>query len=291
MQLDIILKKSNIEFGGKNMCNNEIIEIKEAVNAIQEKASLKPEVAMILGSGLGGIAKEVEGIAIPYEEIPHFAKSTVAGHAGNLHIGRLAGKNVAVMSGRFHYYEGYDLKQVTFPVRVMRELGCESMIVTNAAGGINTSFSVGDLMLITDHINFLGVNPLRGGNIDEQGPRFPDMSMAYTREYIDLARTVSKEQGITLREGTYVASMGPCYETSAEIKMYRTCGGDAAGMSTVPEVIVARHSGMQILGITCITNMAAGILPQPLSHEEVIETTERVKTVFRKFILEILKRM
>ncbi len=265
--------------------------VREAASAIRKRTALKPRIAMILGSGLGGLSKEVEGVVIPYDEIPGFARSTVAGHAGTLHVGELAGQDVVVMSGRFHYYEGYDLGAVTFPIRVFKELGCDSMIVTNAAGGINTSFEVGDLMLITDHINFLGASPLRGANVDEQGPRFPDMTMGYDRSYRELAKTTADDLGIRLREGVYVASMGPSYETGAEIRMYRTWGGDAAGMSTVPEVVVARHAGLRVLGLTCITNMAAGVLPQPLSHEEVIETTERVKGTFRRLVLGILERM
>ncbi|RMH56450.1 MAG: purine-nucleoside phosphorylase [Candidatus Hydrogenedentota bacterium] len=262
-----------------------------AAARIESESPGTPRIAMILGSGLGALGEEVEGTSIDYGDIPGFPVSTVEGHAGKLCLGRLAGQEVAVMSGRFHFYEGYTLQEVTFPVRVLRRIGCEILLVTNAAGGINSEFSVGDLMLITDHINFLGANPLFGPNLDEQGPRFPDMSQAYDRALQNTARTTAHELGIVLREGVYVASMGPSYETAAEIRMYRTMGGDAAGMSTVPEVIVARHAGMRILGLSCITNMAAGILPQPLSHEEVIETTERVKSTFRKLVLGILERL
>ncbi|MEK8023019.1 MAG: purine-nucleoside phosphorylase [Candidatus Hydrogenedentota bacterium] len=265
--------------------------IRSSADYVRTKASVKPDIGMILGSGLGSLGNEVEGVKIPYGEIPNFPVSTVEGHAGEFCIGKLAGRNVAVMSGRFHFYEGYSQQQITFPVRVMKELGCSSLIVTNAAGGINTNFDVGDLMLISDHINFHGANPLFGPNVASHGPRFSDMSTAYDADYRAMARSVAKDLGITLREGVYVASTGPSYETAAEIRMYRIWGGDAAGMSTVPEVIVARHAGIRVLGITCITNMAAGILPQPLSHEEVIETTNRVKQSFRKFVLGVLERM
>lgn len=265
--------------------------IKVSADAVRKRAPIKPEIGLILGSGLGSLGAEVDGVRIPYGEIPNFPVSTVEGHAGEFCLGRLVGRNVAVMSGRFHFYEGYSLQQVTFPVRVMKELGCRSLIVTNAAGGINTNFNVGDLMLISDHLNNLGSNPLIGPNIASHGPRFNDMSTAYDAEYRAMARGVAKDLGIALREGVYVASTGPSYETTAEIRMLRTWGADAAGMSTVPEVIVARHAGMRVLGITCVTNMAAGILPQPLSHDEVIETTKRVKVAFRKFVLAVLERM
>lgn len=268
----------------------DMAAVKEAAEAVRLHSSVKPKIGLILGSGLGSVAKEVKGDAIPYSEIPHFPVSTVEGHAGDLCLGELAGKPVVVMSGRFHFYEGYSLQQVTFPVRVMRELGCETLIVTNAAGGINTEFDVGDLMLITSHINFLGSNPLFGPNV-EQGPRFPDMTMAYDADLAVLAEKVANDQDLKLRKGVYIASMGPSYETPAEINMYRSWGGDAAGMSTVPEVIVGRHSGMRILGISCITNMAAGVLPQPLSHEEVIETTGRIRSVFRDLVLGIVEKL
>ena len=266
-------------------------EIQAAAKAVMDKVSTKPRIALILGSGLGGLALDVEGEKIPYKDIPNFPVSTIEGHAGELCVGKLAGQDVACMSGRFHFYEGYSLQQVTFPVRVLREMGCEYMIVTNAAGGINTDFNVGDLMLIDDHINALGANPLFGSHVAEQGPRFSDMTLAYDAELKDKARKVASTMGLELREGVYVASTGPSYETPAEIRMYRNWGGDAAGMSTVPEVIVARNIGMRIVGVSCITNMAAGVLPQPLSHEEVIETTERVKESFKNFILGILKEL
>lgn len=252
----------------------------------------KPEVGMILGSGLGILADEIENkIEISYNDIPNFPKSTVAGHKGQLVIGELEGKKVIAMQGRFHYYEGYKMQDVTMPVRVMKLLGVEKLMITNAAGGVNKEFVPGDLMLINDHINFAFNNPLMGKNLEEFGPRFPDMSHAYDRDLMNVAKQSAKNIGLDLKEGVYMFFTGPTYETPAEIKMARTLGADAVGMSTVPEVIAAVHSGMKVIGVSCITNMAAGILPQPLNHEEVIETTQRVKSQFIAFAKEILKNM
>lgn len=249
-----------------------------------------PEIGLILGSGLGVLADEIEDpIKIPYQDIPNFPVSTVAGHAGQLVFGKLEGVLVLAMQGRFHFYEGYSLDKVTFPVRVMKELGVKTLIVTNAAGGVNEAFAPGDLMLIKDHINNMGTNPLIGPNDEELGPRFPDMSESYSKRLRAIARSVASEQNIMIQEGVYVGNTGPTYETPAEIKMIRTMGGDAVGMSTVPEVIVARHTGIEVLGISCISNMAAGILDQPLSHHEVIETTEKVKRQFLQYVKGIIK--
>jgi purine-nucleoside phosphorylase len=271
---------------------DEAIRIKEACEYIKSKISGIPEIALILGSGLGSLAEEVENkIEIKYSDIPHFPVSTVAGHAGQFVYGSLEGKKVIMMQGRFHFYEGYDVKTVTFPVRVLKMLGAEKLIVTNAAGGVNTDFNPGDLMLITDCINFSGANPLIGRNLDEFGPRFPDMSSPFNRDLINVALEAAKEQGVEIRRGTYFMFSGPNYETPAEIRMVRTLGGDAVGMSTVTEVIAANHSGMKVLGISCITNMAAGILDQPLNHEEVIETSNRVKDNFKKLVRGIIKKM
>lgn len=266
--------------------------IQEAKAAIEAKISVKPQIGLILGSGLGVLADEIENaVAISYSEIPHFTKSTVAGHKGQLVIGNLEGKTVVAMQGRFHYYEGHGLDAVVFPVRVMKALGVETILVTNAAGGINTSYTPGDLMLIADHINLTSQNPLIGPNDETVGVRFPDMSEAYSKRLRELAKGIANEQGISLQEGVYCGLTGPTYETPAEIRMLRILGGDAVGMSTVPEVIVARHIGLEVLGISCISNMAAGILEQPLNHEEVIETTERVKHDFLKLVHGILARM
>jgi purine-nucleoside phosphorylase len=267
-------------------------KINEAAEFIDERLTVQPEIGLILGSGLGVLADEIEdAVKIPYETIPHFPVSTVEGHAGQLVIGKLEGKSVITMQGRFHLYEGYPLTAVTFPIRVMKALGVRRMIVTNAAGGVNESFEPGDLMLIKDHLNLTGRNPLIGPNHPELGVRFPDMSEAYAASLRELAQTVAKEQGLHLREGVYAGLLGPSYETPAEIRMLRKLGADAVGMSTVPEVIVARHAGIEVLGISCISNMAAGILPQPLSHEEVMETAERVKESFIRLVKGILNRM
>lgn len=262
------------------------------IDFLKEKVTDQPEIGLILGSGLGVLADEIENpIKIPYNEIPGFPVSTVEGHAGQLVVGQLQGKQVITMQGRFHYYEGYSLEKVTFPVRVMKALGVKNLIVTNAAGGINESLSPGDLMIITDHINNMGDNPLIGPNDSNFGVRFPDMSTAYNKDFIQLAKKLAKELNIPIKEGIYVGNTGPSYETPAEVRMLRILGGDAVGMSTVPEVIVARHSNMNVLGISCISNMAAGILDQPLTHDEVMETTEKVRENFLTFVKEIVKEM
>lgn len=270
----------------------DIAKIKESSEFIRNKINGIPEIGLILGSGLGSMADEVEDrILIKYSEIPNFPVPTVAGHAGQFVYGNLEGKKVIMMQGRFHYYEGYDMETVTFPVRVMKMLGIDKLVVTNAAGGVNMDFKPGDLMVITDCINLSGMNPLIGRNMDEFGPRFPDMSNAFNKEFIKLALKSAEEEKISVVQGTYLMMSGPNYETPAEVRMIRTLGGDAVGMSTVPEVIVANHSGIKVLGISCITNMAAGILNQPLSHHEVIETSNRVKDNFKKLIKGIVKRM
>jgi purine-nucleoside phosphorylase len=267
-------------------------QIGEASEFIKSKINFTPEIGLILGSGLGVLADSVEQpVSIRYEDIPHFPVSTVEGHAGELVAGVLGGKRVMIMKGRFHPYEGYDVKEITFPVRVMKELGAGTLLVTNAAGGINESYSPGDLMLIKDHINLTFRNPLIGPNDESLGVRFPDMSEAYSRKLRERAKQVASEQGLNVQEGVYVGLLGPSYETPAEIRMLRTLGGDAVGMSTVAEVITARHAGLQVLGISCISNMAAGILDQPLSHHEVMETTEKVKEQFLKLVTGIIPHL
>lgn len=266
-----------------------LAKIKEAASYIRAQYPAKPEIGLILGSGLGVLADLAENaVVIPYSDIPHFPVSTVEGHAGELLLGTVEGRHVMLMKGRFHLYEGYKVETISFPVRVMKELGVSTLLVTNAAGGVNTSFQPGDLMLIKDHLNLTSRNPLMGPNIDELGVRFPDMSEAYSRRLGAIAKNVAQEQGIPLREGIYAGLLGPSFETPAEIRMLRTLGADAVGMSTVSEVIVARHAGIEVLGFSCISNMAAGILDQPLTHEEVMETTERVKQTFLKLILGIV---
>lgn len=267
-------------------------QFEAASSFILNNSKYKPEVALILGSGLGALADLIENPEYyPYESIPNFPTSTVEGHAGRLVIGMFNGKCVVAMQGRFHYYEGYTYDKVTFPIRVLKLLGVTKLIVTNAAGAVNENFVPGDLMAITDHINFSGNNPLIGKNIDEFGPRFPDMSNGYNKEFINLALNVSKSLNIDLKTGVYAMTSGPSYETPAEIKMIRILGGDAVGMSTAPEVIVANHCGLKVLGISCMTNMAAGILDQPLSHQEVMETSEKAKTKFTTLMKEIISQI
>jgi purine-nucleoside phosphorylase len=247
-------------------------EIAAARDYILERTQIRPQIAIILGSGLGALADEVQvDVAFPYSEIPGFPVSTVSGHAGRLALGTLRGKRVVVMQGRFHYYEGYPMQRIIFPIRVMRALGAGTLIVTNAAGGLNPDFDAGEVMLITDHINTMGANPLIGPNDEEIGPRFPDMTHAYDPDLRALALDVAAREGIALRQGVYVATSGPTYETPAERRYLRLIGGDAVGMSTVPDVIAAYHAGMHILGLSAITNKATGDADQqPDSHEEVL---------------------
>jgi len=260
-------------------------KIKESIDFIRGKTDVKPGVGIILGSGLGPLADGIEGVRILYKDIPHFPVSKVPGHKGNLVIGELEGKKVVAMQGRSHFYEGHSLEEITYPVRVMKEVGAEILMVTNAGGGINKDFKPGDLMAITDHINFMGVNPLRGRK------EFIDMTFAYDKELIELTEKIASNQEIGMKEGVYIAVSGPSYETPSEIKAFEKLGADAVGMSTVPEVIVAKSLGMRVLGISCITNMAAGILKKSLSHEEVIETTKKVEAKFKKLIREIIGSM
>ena len=267
-------------------------KVKIASDFILKKSKYKPEIGLILGSGLGSLADSIENPEFyPYEELPHFPVSTVEGHEGRLVIGMLNGKCVVAMQGRFHYYEGYHFNEVTFPVRVMKLLGVETLIVTNACGSVKENFKPGDLMIITDHINFSGDNPLIGKNLDDFGPRFPDLSNAYDKNLISKAKEIATKLNIDIKTGVYMMFTGPSYETPAEIRMARVIGADAVGMSTVPEVIVAAHSGMKVLGISCLTNMAAGILDQPLNHEEVMETSAKVKETFTKLMNKIIEEI
>ena len=266
--------------------------IQEAAAFIRSKTAVQPSIGMILGSGLGLMADSIQNaVVIPYGHIPHFPVSTVVGHAGEMWIGTLENKPVILMKGRFHLYEGYDAQLVSFPIRVMKELGVQTLIVTNASGGIQESYVPGDLMLIRDHINFMFRNPLIGPNDPTIGERFPDMSEAYSRRLRALAQEVGAQEGIPLREGVYLGLLGPSYETPAEIRMLRFLGADAVGMSTVPETIAARHAGIEVLGISCISNMAAGMLDQPLSHQEVMETGERVRDIFIRLVTGIIRAL
>lgn len=264
--------------------------MQETLDFINEKTKhFKPEIGIILGSGLGDFAKDFSCVSIPYSEIPGFETSTVAGHAGKLLFCEINGKKTVLMQGRFHFYEGHSMDKVVFPVKVMKELGVKTLIVTNAAGGINKEFKAGDLMLIEDHINFLGTNPLIGKNDENFGPRFPDMSEVYKKDLREIAQNCAKGLGIKLQKGVYMACTGPSYETPAEIRMFRSFGADAVGMSTVPEAIVANYCGIEVLGISCISNSAAGVQDAPLSHQEVIEATSMAGEKFKGLLLKIIE--
>lgn len=269
---------------------NFMEKLNKTVDYLKGQIDFTPEIAIILGSGLGKIADFIEDkIVISYEDIPNFPQTTVAGHDGKLIFGTLKNRKVVAMKGRFHYYEGNEMDAVVYPIRVFKRLGIENLIVTNAAGGVNTDFVPGDLMLITDHLSFFCENPLRGENLDDLGPRFPDMSVIYDRELRNIAFASAKKHGIDLKTGIYSYCKGPSYESPAEIKALRFMGADAVGMSTVPESITARHMGMRVLGISCITNMAAGILDQPLNHEEVMETGKQVEQKFSALVSDIVE--
>ena len=263
-----------------------------ASRVIRARTKLEPRIAIVLGSGLGSFADDFdEVVGIPYEEIPGFARSTAQGHAGRLVIGKVDTVPVVAMQGRVHYYEGYSLEQVTFPIRTFSLLGVKTLILTNASGGINVELNQGTLMVISDHLNLMGDNPLRGPNEERFGPRFPDMSAVYSPELQALVVEESRAIGVDVRRGIYGALSGPSYETPAEIHLLRTLGADAVGMSTVPEAIVARHMGLEVLGISCITNMAAGISDEPINHEEVMATGDRVRETFAQLLRRVVNRI
>jgi purine-nucleoside phosphorylase len=277
----------------------------ETAQFIKSKYDKPVESVIVLGSGLGAFADEIENaVRVPYEQIPNFARSTVEGHAGQLVLGELDGKPIAVQQGRFHYYEGYDMEQVIFPMRAFGVMGVKNVILTNAAGSTSTEMTPGSLMLISDHINLMGVNPLRGPNDDRFGPRFPDMTEVYDKHFQTIANEEANEiakerfdKGLDeehtdfLHRGVYCALSGPTYETPAEIHLYRLLGADAVGMSTAPEAIAARHQGMRVLGISCITNFAAGMTSEPINHQEVMETGARVAEVFKELLRRVIKRI
>jgi purine-nucleoside phosphorylase len=267
-------------------------QVREAADAVRARVPALPDTAVVLGSGLGEFASTLDGaVAMSYETLPHWPASRLVGHEGRLVIGVASGRLTAALAGRVHAYEGHDMQTVTFAVRVLGLLGVKTLILTNAAGGVNTGFSSGALMVIDDHINLIGDNPLAGPNDDRFGPRFPDMTDVYSPRLRAIADEAGRGAGLTLPHGVYVALLGPSYETPAEIRYLRTIGVDAVGMSTVPEAIVARHMGMDVLGISCISNMAAGVLPQPLRHDEVLETTRRVRGQFIALLEGILGRL
>ena len=270
----------------------EFTRSQRAAKYILSKSRLRPKIAVVLGSGLGAFADELAGATrVPYAKIPGFPKPTAEGHAGRLVLGKVNDVAVAVMQGRVHFYEGYSPKEVVYPMRVLRQLGIQAAILTNAAGAINLSFKPGDLVVMRDHISLHSINPLIGPNEARFGTRFPDMSEAYFKPYREIALAEGKKLGMDLKEGIYAALTGPSFETPAEIRYLRTMGADMVGMSTVPEVIVARHMGIRVLGISCMTNMAAGILDQPLSHAEVMETGERVKVQFEALLRSVIPRI
>ncbi len=267
--------------------------MQNTIDFIKSKiGDIRPKIGIVLGSGLGELADEYCDVAIPYSEIPNFVKSTVQGHKGRLVFAEIAGKNVVLMQGRNHFYEGHTMQEITYPIKVMKNLGVETLILTNAAGAVNESFRPSDLMLITDHINLMGANPLIGPNDDAYGERFPDMSEVYNRKLIELAEKCACALGIEVQKGVYLANSGPSYETPAEIKMMRIMGADAVGMSTVPEAIVANYCGIKVLGISCISNAASGVgNAEKLSHEEVIDVTNKAKAKFKSLILNVIDKM
>jgi purine-nucleoside phosphorylase len=274
------------------MTSDTYERVEAAAAAIRSRCTALPQTAVVLGSGLGDFADTLpDAIRMPYAELPHWPASNVVGHTAQLVIGSVAGRQVAALAGRAHFYEGHDLSTVVFATRVMGRLGVREIILTNAAGGINTAFASGALMVIDDHINLLGSNPLLGFNDERFGPRFPDMSEVYSRRLRTIADAAARARGIPVSHGVYVAVHGPSYETPAEIRFFRTIGADAVGMSTVPEALAARHMGIEVLGLSCITNMAAGVLPQPLNHEEVLETARRVRGTFIAMLEGIIERL
>ena len=263
-----------------------------AARIIRSRTTETPRIALVLGSGLGGFADDFEeSVSIPYEEIPGFPKSTAEGHAGQLVLGKIDQVSLVAMQGRVHFYEGYSLEQVTFPIRVFNLLGIKTLILTNAAGGVNVQFNQGTLMILSDHLNLMGDNPLRGPNDARFGPRFPDMSVAYDPELQEIVIEEARALGVEIRRGVYAALSGPSYETPAEIHMLRNLGADAVGMSTVPEVIVARQMDMEVLGISCITNLAAGMTDGPIDHEDVMATGNRVRETFTSLMRRIVARV
>src|SRR5438874_5414281 len=267
-------------------------QVKEAADAVKSRVRDVPQIAVILGSGLGDFAGGLDdAVAMRYEELPHWPASRVVGHEGRLVVGTKRGKGVAALAGRVHAYEGHDLQTVTFAVRVLGLLGVKTLILTNAAGGVNTGFAAGALMVIDDHINLMGQNPLVGANDERFGERFPDMSEVYSTRLRTIADQAARQMQVALPHGVYVALLGPSYETPAEIRYLRTIGADAVGMSTVPEAIVARHMGMEVLGVSCITNMAAGVLPKPLDHAEVMVTARRIRRQFSALVENIVEQL
>ena len=287
MEPDAIIPLAMVEAASSDLYSRA----ENAARIIRSRTGAEARIALVLGSGLGGFAEDFEdAVNIPYQEIPGFVSSTAQGHAGRLVSGKVDGVPVLAMQGRVHYYEGYSLEEVTFPIRTFKLLGINTLVLTNAAGGVDIELTQGALMVISDHLNVMGVNPLRGPNDESFGPRFPDMSEVYSRELQELVIEEARGLGVAVRRGIYAALAGPSYETPAEIHMLRAFGADAVGMSTVPEAIVARHMGMRVLGISCVTNMAAGITENPINHEEVMETGERVRETFTQLLRKVIAK-
>jgi purine-nucleoside phosphorylase len=267
-------------------------KISEAVDAIRARTPLSPEIGIILGSGLGSVTDQiVDPVVIPYTEIPHFHGTSIEGHAGRMVVGNFHGVPTVFLEGRFHLYEGYTMEEVVFPTRTVCGLGVQTLLLTNAAGGVNTRYRPGDVMIIEDHLNLMGDNPLKGPNLAQLGPRFPDLSEAYSKTCVEIFNQSAKELGIPVHQGTYAGLLGPTYETPAEIRMYRTLGADAVGMSTVPESIAANHLGVRVAGLSCITNLAAGLSPQKLSHQEVIENSRMGAEKLKKILATSMPKL
>lgn len=267
-------------------------KIREAVDSVKSKTSITPEIGIILGSGLGSVTEQItDAIYIPYTDIPHFHGTSIEGHAGRMVIGKFHGVPTVFLEGRFHFYEGYSMEEVVFPTRMICGLGIQTLILTNAAGGVNTRYRPGDVMIIDDHLNLMGENPLKGPNLAQLGPRFPDLSEAYSKDCVEIFKSTAKELGIPVHQGVYAGLLGPTYETPAEIRMYRTFGADAVGMSTVPESIAANHLGVRVCGLSCITNLAAGLSPQKLTHEEVIENSRMGAEKLKKILEASMQRL
>src|SRR2546423_4263955 len=286
------MSSANLRMSTQQASTSLYDRAEKAARTIRARATEIPSVAIVLGSGLGAFADELTQVtAIPYHDIPGFARATVEGHAGRLVIGKVGGSTIAAQQGRFHFYEGYSLDDVTFPIRVLKLLGVRTLILTNASGGLNTEFAAGSLMVITDHINLMGVNPLIGTNDERFGPRFPDLTNVYSPELQDIVLQEAREMGLEMRRGVYAALTGPSYETPAEIHMVRALGADAVGMSTVPEAIVARHMNINVVGISCITNLAAGVSDRPVDHTQVIATGEGVRESFAELLRRVIPKL
>ena len=280
------------ETNGNSAGGYDAMNVTEALVFVRERIASPPRVGIVLGSGLGGIADALRGsVAIPYEDIPHWPRTTAQGHAGRLVFGELEGVDVVVMQGRVHHYEGYSMGELTFPLRVLGEIGISTLFATNASGGVNLGYKAGDLVAVYDHINFMGINPLVGRNNEKWGPRFPDMSYAYDREYLEMLESAAAEEKISLHRGVYIAFSGPSFETPAEIRMARVMGADIVGMSTIPEVITANHMNIRVAAVSCVANFAAGVKPEKLHHQEVLDSMARAACSMERLLRAFLRKI